>query len=338
MVSHGSLGLLPTDVLPAVADWLAAEELGALCATCRRMRDACDTVWQWRRYCLRTNFLFHASSAATVAEWRDIYRVFRALPYDLQRAAHSSRATFRGESIITVTATGNFDICIQTDRPLALPPGMPYYFEVRLIRVIVNEAITVGLTQPGYPKMFQQPGWKRGSFAWHGDDAHKFSGSGHGHPVKGELPWREGEVIGCGVRRRGADVTMFFTRNGRFVGDFWSRPIPVAEESHLNFHPSIGMDHAGQTVAMNLGRAPFDFDLSTLQDTAVPQTGNEDVSDNDDDDDGFGPLGAADEVVATVRFLNSDAEDSDSSGVDDSDGEEDEDAEDAGASDHDPQG
>lgn len=40
-------------------------------------------------------------------------------------------ATFRGESIITVTATGNFDICIQTDRPLALPPGMPYYFEVR---------------------------------------------------------------------------------------------------------------------------------------------------------------------------------------------------------------
>lgn len=39
MVSHGSLGLLPTDVLPAVADWLAAEELGALCATCRRMRD-----------------------------------------------------------------------------------------------------------------------------------------------------------------------------------------------------------------------------------------------------------------------------------------------------------
>lgn len=38
----------------------------------------------------------------------------------------------------------------------------------------------------------------------------------------------EGEVIGCGVRRRGADVTMFFTRNGRFVGDFWSRPVPAA--------------------------------------------------------------------------------------------------------------
>lgn len=33
------------------------------------------------------------------------------------------------------------------------------------------------------------------------------------------------------------------------------------------------MDHAGQTVAVNLGRAPFDFDLSTLQDTAVPHLG-----------------------------------------------------------------
>jgi len=68
-------------------------------------------------------------------------------------------------------------------------------------------------------------------------------------------------VIGCGFRGP-APRAVFFTRNGRFVGDFFM--LPIGQDS---FCPSIGMFGTHQRVTVNPGAVPFRFDLRNLPPT-----------------------------------------------------------------------
>jgi hypothetical protein len=60
------------------------------------------------------------------------------------------------------------------------------------------------------------PGWKKGSWAYHGDDGKLFLGKGQG--VEFGDTYGLGDVIGCG-----SDIDkdeFFFTKNGTLVGEF----------------------------------------------------------------------------------------------------------------------
>ena len=56
--------------------------------------------------------------------------------------------------------------------------------------------IAIGLARKDYPKN-KQPGWNRGSIAYHADDGKVFVGSGVGAPFGPRC--HKGDVMGCGV-------------------------------------------------------------------------------------------------------------------------------------------
>lgn len=58
------------------------------------------------------------------------------------------------------------------------------------------------------------PGWKRGSWGYHGDDGKIFGHTGLG--TKYSEAFSTGDTIGCGVNFK--DHTAYFTRNGNFLG------------------------------------------------------------------------------------------------------------------------
>ena len=60
------------------------------------------------------------------------------------------------------------------------------------------------------------PGWKYGSWAYHGDDGKKFSEVGI-RAAYGPT-YSTGDVVGCGLEIQTGSV--FFTKNGENLGEF----------------------------------------------------------------------------------------------------------------------
>mmetsp|Transcript_5678 Transcript_5678/g.8740 ORF Transcript_5678/g.8740 Transcript_5678/m.8740 type:complete len:224 (-) Transcript_5678:1144-1815(-) len=175
--------------------------------------------------------------------------------------------------------------------------------------------VAMGFTPQNYPPYGEQPGWKRGSYGWHGDDARKFNSCPFGKEVRGEKPWNAGEVIGCGIRGQ-ETKSIFYTRNGRFVDDFWM----LRAENNELLYPSIGLDRQGLAIRVNLGKSPFLFDLSSLAEKAdmdgpVPFILTDDFSDTESE-------GA--DVVGLWQYADSSDEEEESSDTHDSGNEEDE--------------
>ena len=60
--------------------------------------------------------------------------------------------------------------------------------------------------------MFSQPGWKSGSYGYHGDEGKLFVSSGFGVPYGPKF--FKGDVVGCGVEYG----SLYFTKNGKHLG------------------------------------------------------------------------------------------------------------------------
>ena len=92
---------------------------------------------------------------------------------------------------------------------------MEYHADQRSGNNAVHSHIGIGLTISNYPDN-QQPGWAKGSWAYHGDDGNRFwfiitEHDLFHHDAYGPQ-YTEGDVIGCGVNN--ATNEMFFTKNG----------------------------------------------------------------------------------------------------------------------------
>lgn len=74
--------------------------------------------------------------------------------------------------------------------------------------------IGVGLCHEASPYI-GMPGWKKGSWAYHGDDGNLFLESGQG--VQFGDTFGAGDVIGCGSNMDNDEF--FFTKNGTRVGE-----------------------------------------------------------------------------------------------------------------------
>ena len=69
-------------------------------------------------------------------------------------------------------------------------PSLPLYrLQLHLETAVADGMVAMGFTPQNYPPYGEQPGWKRGSYGWHGDDARKFNSCPFGKEVRGEKPW-----------------------------------------------------------------------------------------------------------------------------------------------------
>jgi len=131
---------------------------------------------------------------------------------------------------------------------------MAAYFEVEIGH---DSRETGGMCAIGYgTKDFRlqraQPGWRRDSVGYHGDDGHKFHGAGRGEaygPTFGA-----GDVVGCILNYHTNEIV--FTKNGESLGTAF-----VCQIFGEPLYPVIGID-TFCPVAFNFGhRQPFAFDI-----------------------------------------------------------------------------
>jgi Ran-binding protein 9/10 len=119
-----------------------------------------------------------------------------------------------------------------------------------------------------------QPGWRTGSWGYHGDDGRLFHDSTWGRPFG--PTFTTDDVIGCGLdfRRR----LIFYTKNGKLL-DAAARNLsfkPPLEPEEDDVYPLIGLHSDEERVRVNFGKEPFLFNIgkyvksilsSTLTDT-----------------------------------------------------------------------
>ncbi|ELR23232.1 Dual specificity protein kinase [Acanthamoeba castellanii str. Neff] len=111
------------------------------------------------------------------------------------------------------------------------------YFEMEVVDRGQKGWIAIGLSVFDYP-LTHHPGWRRGSWGYHGDDGRKFGESGTGEPFGPS--YTTGDVIGVGLHHQRKEL--FFTKNGFFLGVGF---VGITEDI---LFPSVGLHSYGEKV------------------------------------------------------------------------------------------
>ncbi|EJT98972.1 SPRY-domain-containing protein [Dacryopinax primogenitus] len=133
-----------------------------------------------------------------------------------------------------------------------IPPHVGvYYYEVEVQDKGLNGYISIGLCKQDMP-LGRLPGWEYGSWGYHGDDGHAFTGT-HADTDYGPK-FSTGDTIGCGV-----DFTTgaaFYTKNGLMIG-----PIFPELTQHGPLWPCVGLRSPNECIKANFGQKDFLFDV-----------------------------------------------------------------------------
>ena len=125
------------------------------------------------------------------------------------------------------------------------------------------DCVSVGLATSAFPLVGKQPGWDRSSYGYHGDDGAVFHGSGVGSKRFGPT-YGVGDVVGCGLDYR--DGSVFFTKNGRFLGVHPSTVSAGGEDSNGllgEWYGVVGLD-SGSVVRVSVA-GPWVFDVVSYE-------------------------------------------------------------------------
>ncbi|GAA5832786.1 hypothetical protein JCM11251_005763 [Rhodosporidiobolus azoricus] len=141
------------------------------------------------------------------------------------------------------------------DEPCSVLSNLPvpklnetYYWECKMFELPAGTGVSVGFATRPYPS-FRLPGHSPHSLAYHSPDgflsaSHPFLSRSYGSPLA------EGDTLGIGYRPRTG--TVFYTRNGRSLGDAF------VGFNKFNVFPCVGATGPA-TVHVNLGQAGFVF-------------------------------------------------------------------------------
>ncbi|GAA5856959.1 hypothetical protein JCM8547_008485 [Rhodosporidiobolus lusitaniae] len=141
------------------------------------------------------------------------------------------------------------------DEPCSVLSNLPvpklnecYYWECKMFELPPGTGVSVGFATRPYPS-FRLPGHSPHSLAYHSPDgflsaSHPFLSRSYGPPLL------EGDTLGIGYRPRTG--TVFFTRNGRNLGDAF------VGFNKYNVFPTVGATGPA-SVHVNLGQAGFVF-------------------------------------------------------------------------------
>eukprot|EP01112_Ceratiomyxa_fruticulosa_P015698 TRINITY_DN4655_c0_g2_i1.p1 TRINITY_DN4655_c0_g2~~TRINITY_DN4655_c0_g2_i1.p1 ORF type:complete len:855 (-),score=165.24 TRINITY_DN4655_c0_g2_i1:85-2649(-) len=142
---------------------------------------------------------------------------------------------------------------IFTDRPI--PPNCSYYFEISVKNLGRDSAIGIGFSKkfPAYD-IALMPGWKPGSFGYHGDDGKKFGPGYHDFGREYGPVWNKDDVIGCGIDTNTS--TIFYTQNGRYLGVAFDHV-----DRNFDYYPAVGLHSRECKIKGNFGLEPFAFDI-----------------------------------------------------------------------------
>ncbi|KAF2183425.1 hypothetical protein K469DRAFT_710938 [Zopfia rhizophila CBS 207.26] len=94
------------------------------------------------------------------------------------------------------------------------------------------------------------PGWKEGSWAFHGDDGKLYLERGQG--VRYRNTYGTGDVVGCGADSQNNEL--FFTKNGEYLGSAGSAP-------KGRLFAVIGIGCEGVHFSINFGLEGFRYSL-----------------------------------------------------------------------------
>ncbi|KAH8866220.1 Ran-binding protein 10 [Schistosoma japonicum] len=141
--------------------------------------------------------------------------------------------------------------CVRSDASIPLTTGI-YYFETTLLNKGPNSCVSVGVSMKT-SSLVKFPGSENNSFGYQSDGCVY-----HGSPTsftKFGPRFNENDIIGCGVDF--LSQSLFFTRNGVFLGKAFEGKVPVGAGTRL--FPTIGLQGRGVRVTTNFGQQPFYF-------------------------------------------------------------------------------
>lgn len=274
------LSSLSPDCVGAILAQLPAQSLCASRLVCKSLLVASDEDYVWTALCGR--YWAIETRASCIPSAKEVFRERLELYKDLRKVRATSPSSWvkvSGGEVFAYEGSANdayFMVhvgLVTSNRPLPpLPLGGPArrgptvrYFEVEVVDGGLLNYIGLGFIGPSFPPGRRQPGWERGSWAYHGDNGCKYGGFGLGQPFGPTFSTHD--VVGAGiVMDDSATVaTVFFTKNGKLVG----APFDNVPEPTL-LRPAVGLGSPREKVRLRLGIAqdecpaqasPFLFDV-----------------------------------------------------------------------------
>ncbi|KDO32343.1 hypothetical protein SPRG_02822 [Saprolegnia parasitica CBS 223.65] len=142
--------------------------------------------------------------------------------------------------MVGLTCDNYFEVTIGTE-PM-INPRRPFNLD--------RHCVSVGLCNKSFRLKGAQPGWRRHSYGYHGDDGCFFHASARGEAFG--PAFSSGDTVGCGlVHSIHTNAHIVYTLNGAVVG----RPVACLSPT---VYPVVGID-SPFAVRFNFGQAPFQY-------------------------------------------------------------------------------
>jgi len=167
---------------------------------------------------------------------------------DIEISSCELKVTYRGLGRSDEDAAS-----IRSNKPI--PEHLPiFYYEIKILNIGEFGYIGIGLCSP-HVDLDRLPGWERDSLGYHGDDGHAFRDSGTGIPYGPSFI--TGDIIGVCLSQ--IQKKIFFTKNGNSLPPIFG---DIFDFEIIPSYPMVGLRTPGETVEINFGRKPFEFDLN----------------------------------------------------------------------------
>ncbi|KDQ53837.1 hypothetical protein JAAARDRAFT_60943 [Jaapia argillacea MUCL 33604] len=134
-----------------------------------------------------------------------------------------------------------------------------YYFEFTVVNQGNGGLVGIGMMTE-QSRLSDMPGWGKTAKDWgyHGDDGNViFEGTAYRKATSTANRFGTGDTVGCGVNWNVKDGSIFFTKNGLYLG------APVKKIGDQDLYPAVGLLSAGAEIHANFGQQPFKIDIGT---------------------------------------------------------------------------
>ncbi|KAF5398111.1 hypothetical protein PHET_08236 [Paragonimus heterotremus] len=141
---------------------------------------------------------------------------------------------------------------VRSDVPIPLTTGI-YYFEVTVSNKGNNgRSVSVGVVTKS-SNLTKLPGYEHSSFGYHNDGSVYHGSSSSGLKFGPRIV--ENDTVGCGIDFMSR--SLFFTRNGIFLGKAFEGKIPASPGTRI--YPAVGLQGRGARLTANFGQRPFSY-------------------------------------------------------------------------------